>query len=367
MTAQASPARAKQDRQQRINLRRHLMAAVSSLLVISVVFLFAWFGLISYPVLYAFAVGTLCFISAFIACFQSGLNKRFADPSLTVAQLVAAGAMLAYLAHHAGPARAMVLPFYMVALLFGTLRLPTLKLLWVSAFYLATYGGAVMWGLQRGSAAADTRRELLLFIELGIVLSWFAWMGGYVRHMRKRLNLTNAELAQALERIEFIASYDELTGIFNRRMIRELLLKEKKRCDRRDDSLVVCMLDLDHFKRINDTHGHAAGDEVLKGACRVMQSVLRETDYIGRYGGEEFIVVLPQTSMVAAFLPLDRIRAGVEAARFDALPHALQVTVSMGAARYRPGETIDETIQRADLALYKAKQGGRNRVELSDE
>ncbi len=187
-------------------------------------------------------------------------------------------------------------------------------------------------------------------------------MGGYVSQLRARLQHTNNELKEALGRIELIATMDELTGLMNRRTIHEALHLERRRSERTEQPMCVAMVDADHFKAVNDQFGHASGDEVLKGLADAMRSALRETDSVGRYGGEEFLVVLPMTDLGQALVPLERIRCAAAAVRYAMLPAEARVTVSIGVAQSFPDEDIDETVKRADAAVYEAKRGGRNRI-----
>jgi diguanylate cyclase (GGDEF)-like protein len=123
------------------------------------------------------------------------------------------------------------------------------------------------------------------------------------------------------------------------------------------------MLDIDHFKAVNDTLGHLAGDEVLRGVSDVIRNNLRSVDLYGRFGGEEFLIIMTQTDIQGALLCAKRVRAAVEQKRFPAVGNDFRVTVSLGLTDYRGNEKIDSMIARADKALYRAKDGGRNRVE----
>ena len=121
-------------------------------------------------------------------------------------------------------------------------------------------------------------------------------------------------------------------------------------------------MDIDHFKAINDGHGHLVGDEVLKQFASVVQGQLREIDSLARYGGEEFLIVLPKTSLADAALVAERVRRAVEGGIFSALPAGQQVTVSVGVAEHSPSDDTDRTLSRVDGAMYEAKHQGRNRA-----
>ncbi|MEJ7808203.1 MAG: GGDEF domain-containing protein [Telluria sp.] len=175
----------------------------------------------------------------------------------------------------------------------------------------------------------------------------------------------NGELQGALTTIQEISIRDVLTGLYNRRHLLDRLEMEKKRADRTGQLFSIVILDIDHFKRINDTFGHLHGDEVLKAVASLLQDSLRGTDFCARFGGEEFVMLLEQTSEDGALVCAERARRLVESAKFSALGDDFQVTVSLGVTWYQPKEQISQALSRADEALYRAKHAGRNRVETS--
>ena len=160
------------------------------------------------------------------------------------------------------------------------------------------------------------------------------------------------------------ATRDALTGIWNRRMILEILGREWTRAARDGTSVGVIIADLDHFKHINDTLGHLGGDAVLLEASRRMSSVLRPYDAIGRYGGEEFLIISPDCDQAGTVTVAERIRQAIEATDIATPTGTVPITVSLGVAITEgPNIDTDELIKVADAALYRAKRGGRNRVE----
>ena len=169
------------------------------------------------------------------------------------------------------------------------------------------------------------------------------------------------KLEQAMQIINELAIRDELTGSHNRRHLIKLIETEKERTARLGHLFCLCLLDIDFFKRINDTYGHSTGDTVLREFARTVQRQIRETDSFGRYGGEEFLLMLPETCVDEALSLAERVRLGIEKMDFVPLPD-LFISVSIGVAQFRLGESIAQTVARADEALYLAKSGGRNRV-----
>jgi diguanylate cyclase (GGDEF)-like protein len=167
------------------------------------------------------------------------------------------------------------------------------------------------------------------------------------------------------EKLRRQATHDALTGILNRGAIMERITIEMERAYREELQLCIAMVDLDHFKRVNDTHGHSAGDTVLCETASRMSSVLRPYDSIGRYGGEEFIVVFPGCDAVSASAIAERIRRSISAVPIMARSERIFVTASIGIAEARRSQHADAVIREADKALFRAKQAGRDRIEFS--
>jgi two-component system, cell cycle response regulator len=167
------------------------------------------------------------------------------------------------------------------------------------------------------------------------------------------------------EELERLANYDSLTRLYNRRAIMNLLGERIKYALRYKQPLSMLMLDIDHFKRVNDTYGHIEGDVVLEKVAEILRSQIRETDAAGRYGGEEFMVILSNADSSTAVIVAERIRKSIESEIIDNIKGvSLQVTVSGGIASYIPEEDITSIIKRTDDSLYRAKSNGRNRIEI---
>lgn len=172
------------------------------------------------------------------------------------------------------------------------------------------------------------------------------------------------DLRSELEESVNLSIKDGLTGVFNRRYFDIHINQMMKKATESNRSLCLMMFDIDHFKMVNDTYGHQAGDEVLRGFTNTLKNSFRVTDLIARYGGEEFAVLLCDTPIDEAILVAERVRASVEALEFK-LPsriESLKKTTSIGLTEYKAGETVNEFIERADSALYEAKETGRNKI-----
>lgn len=168
------------------------------------------------------------------------------------------------------------------------------------------------------------------------------------------------------EKLHLLATRDELTGLFNRRMMLDVLRSEVARARRVGEPFCLGMLDLDHFKQVNDTYGHLAGDAILREAALRMQDSVRCYDTLGRWGGEEFLIVMSAADLAAGRVILERIRSSLTDRRVVVAGVEIAVTASIGGAAFRQGDTIDQLIRAADEALYRAKREGRNRVCFYD-
>ena len=187
-------------------------------------------------------------------------------------------------------------------------------------------------------------------------------LGRLVSSLHRRLNVAEARILE-------LAITDDLTGIHNRRFTEQRLREELARSQRHDRRCACILLDIDHFKATNDSFGHAAGDAVLRGLAAAVRGALRESDLVGRWGGEEFLAVLPETDLEGAVAMAERLRLAVEAMRVELEGRPLTATVSLGVADAPPGydpeaRDADRLVARADEALYRAKEAGRNRVEV---
>jgi len=179
--------------------------------------------------------------------------------------------------------------------------------------------------------------------------------------LRKRLEETEASLRVIREQ----ATHDSLTGVLNRAAILEVLQRELARCGRDGSSPSLAMADVDHFKSINDTYGHQVGDEILREIIRRMRSQVRPYDSIGRYGGEEFLVVAPNCTPTHALTLAERLRACVANEPFKTDAGMTPITLSLGVVTGKGKLSVEALFELADEALYRAKQNGRNRVEMT--
>lgn len=185
----------------------------------------------------------------------------------------------------------------------------------------------------------------------------------YVRNITDRKR-ADEQRQLFIQELELLSSVDALTGLLNRRMLYDRLRHEIERVRRYKVDLALMFCDLDYFKEINDTHGHKVGDEVLKMVAGILKKSLRTSDIVGRYGGDEFLLVLPQTSLKGAHDLAERIRGAVQEMRYEVYEgQSVGTTMSIGVTYYTGGETdVDALINRIDTALYVSKRAGKNQV-----
>lgn len=365
------------DARQALRLKRFYMAAFAYLM---------WAGLSLYcyilgyinlsPGWFAFWIAlSLAGNLVIFTLLRSGWNLRWPDPSLTLPQMLLATFWVMLLVALAPRVRGILLLLYMVIFLFGIFRLRRSEYLWLALLALIGYGLIVLRETLRHNGNEPLSLELLQYAVLIVTLVWLAFFGSYVGQLRDTVARRNRELREALRRNRELAIHDDLTGAYNRRHILAVLEQERARATRTGRGFGVCLMDLDHFKDVNDRLGHLAGDEVLREFTRRVLGEIRELDHIGRdgaveqenfgrYGGEEFLLVLPETGAGGAQTCAERICKRIADEAFNAESGTTAVSVSIGVTVYLDDEPTRDTLARADRALYLAKQNGRGRVEM---
>ncbi len=206
--------------------------------------------------------------------------------------------------------------------------------------------------------------------EIDLVVTGFQTLqqglNRHVANLDERVRERTRELEEAMLSIQRLSQVDSLTGCVNRRHFNERILAEAERVGRYERKLSVLFCDIDHFKQINDTLGHLAGDEVLRAVGRIfLMQVRDDVDWVARYGGEEFVVVLPETGQAEAMATGERLREILASTPVELAQCPIPVTISIGVAELRAGESVNELLARADTALYAAKAAGRNRVLMA--
>ncbi len=349
------------EKYQRLYMQFWLMTSTGYLLILLLLQFFAFPAGMIRPeyamMVWAMVVGA---IAIFFIALRSGWSKRFEDPALTLAQMVFALLMVALVYLSSPKLRGTVLMIPPLILLFGAFSLHPARCRQMGAFTILLQVVTMVFSVTRVAPGADTATDWINFfisVLVNVMVSVFA---GRLSEMRYKLRHQKKDLNEALERNLMLVRQDSLTSLPNRRYAMELLGNEEQRALRQQVVPSVCMLDIDHFKRINDTYGHAAGDDVLRLFAANANAALRAIDVLTRWGGEEFLLLMPHTSMDEALQVIDRMRRQLaQPGVWQARPE-LQVTFSAGIAVYHADETIMQTVARADEALYAAKLKGRN-------
>lgn len=215
-----------------------------------------------------------------------------------------------------------------------------------------------------GKSEAWQRVERLAAVDLGEDLT-LAISAYEISSLNMHLERERQALAEANQRLEQLAHFDPLTNVWNRYRIEEAINAEMVAAKRYAAAFALLLFDVDNFKQINDTHGHSVGDDVLVALARLVESSLRGCDRLGRWGGEEFIVLATHSDVDAVMGLAERLRSLV--AELPIVGLELSITVSIGVAVWQPGDSCKTIISRADDAMYRAKHGGRNRVERAPE
>lgn len=213
------------------------------------------------------------------------------------------------------------------------------------------------------SGDLDVRLSATRKDELGHLTQVFDQMADRLRLGHAEIMAAHEAMQQQNQMLEMLSVTDSLTGLYNRSKLDAILADELARYARTQRQFALLMLDIDHFKTLNDTHGHITGDEILKTVARILLQSIRSIDYAARYGGDELIIILVETSADQAVSTAERIRSQVENALYDAGRTTIAVTVSIGIVQCQPGDTAPmEVLARVDKALYEAKRGGRNQA-----
>jgi diguanylate cyclase (GGDEF)-like protein len=287
--------------------------------------------------------------------------ERGVQPGI-LAQLQAFPVVLSVAAAYAivPEVRGALLPLPVVAVMFCAFGMTRAQGARVAAT-VAVFLGCTMLALSlRDPVAFVPLHELFHFGIVAGMLAATAFLTGEFQTLRERLHEQKTEMQLALGKISLVATLDELTDLPNRRHMREIIANEVERNLSVGKSLCLVLLDIDFFKNINDSYGHNVGDQVLRAFADRAASALRASDVIARWGGEEFLLLLPATDQDDADLVLRRLREQVNGLRVDGLPDALTVTFSAGMAWLTPGISVNEAITQADRAMYRSKQQGRN-------
>jgi diguanylate cyclase (GGDEF)-like protein len=303
----------------------------------------------------------------FYVLVRSGLSERLsAEPFLTLPQILFAMCSISWSYAITGPARGAVIAIMVVTLVFGMFGLQPRMAPRLALLAFAALASVMAWRALTVPERYDPVVESMHALFAAIVMGAAAVVVMRIGKLRARLAAQKKELGDALALNRELATRDALTGLLNRRAMVELLAREHPRIERGQGPLSVALLDIDWFKRINDNLGHGAGDEVLRRFAAILRDQLRAADALARWGGEEFLLLMPGTHLHDAHVVLERLRSELAAsAVFSDIAPQLTVSFSAGIVEVTEGESQDGAIDRADRALYQAKQAGRDRIVMA--
>jgi diguanylate cyclase (GGDEF)-like protein len=349
----------------RLGQRRQSLAVevASYTLGAAVLLIYAHAGTISMAIPSAFFLCGVTLIGIFAVLSETHFNDRFEDHHLTVFQVI--GHIVIQLGFVLAAPEIGYAFLNVLFLIFGvaSLQMRPLQAALAWTFTASNVGSIFLFTrVPIGMPIATTTERVATALCFVLIIGQCAFVGLYGDALRKKFHKRSAELSEANKRIEQLAELDELTGSFNRRCIMRILDDEIARVQHVETPLSIALIDLDWFKRINDAYGHPTGDEVLRTFAITVFANIRDIDRFGRYGGEEFLLLLPGTPDDEAARILDRLRKIVADLDWSAFSPGMRVTISAGVATLKPNESPDTFLARADNALYIAKARGRNRI-----
>jgi diguanylate cyclase (GGDEF)-like protein len=300
---------------------------------------------------------------ALLAAFKLKFNERLADPALTLAQTLAAITVIMFVAFHFERDRSLVLVWCLVVMLLGVFRFKPRDFGTATLYMLAGYALVINLLMTYKPDKVDVFIEWYQWVWLALLLPPFAWMGARIGVMRARIMRANAELVNALGTIQDMATHDSLTGLHNRASMTDALEHAVSKARRGGESLAVLFIDLDGFKSVNDTLGHATGDQLLREIAQRLRARVRQSDLVARLGGDEFVVMVETVSdRTGLQLLADKILTAI-AEPMQLQGHEVTVTASIGISVFPDdGSDVSTVLANADIAMYRAKALGHNRV-----
>lgn len=352
---------------QSLFLKRFGLAVGTYLVIISLTWLSIYMGEFHHPLSVA-VTGSVLVLACqllLLGVFLGKFNQRFKDASLTEFQVLLALGWLTWLVGCLDEVRGAFLILYGPILLFGLFQLSPRVFCRCAGLVFVSFTGINAWEyLYKQTSNPGT--ALLEMSALFVMLLWLSLFASYVhaqrtlvRQRRYALQAHQDTLHGMMLQLEKLASTDELTKLYNRRYFLRMASRELDRLDG-DATHGLAVIDLDHFKRINDNHGHSSGDQVLQAFAANAVVCLRDTDVLARYGGEEFVLFIPLCSERQLADCCERVRESFTRVELAAIPD-LRLSLSVGMTLLHWGDDLDTALQRADQALYQAKRDGRNR------
>ena len=348
---------------QRVRLAQSGRAMVVMGAGVAAVHYFVAIGIATVPSVRAWTIVSMAGLFGAYLLIRSGWSRRFADPSLAAPQMIFAITMAAWAYALLGPARGAVFPIVMVIFMFGLFAAKPRQMAWVSLFAVLVFGLAMAVMAWRLPRVYPPLVEVGHFIMVATMLPAASLLAARISLMRHRMRAQRVELKQALARIEELATCDVLTGLLNRRHLEEVLERERQRSVRSGQAFCIAVVDIDGLRAVNQRHGIAVGDQVMRAFAQEAQAALRVVDRLGRWMGGTFVVLLCDTRGPLGRQGMERLRERVAAMGVAASGgETVRITVSAGMTEHHAGETIPQALTRAQAALSEAKAQGGNRL-----
>lgn len=357
---------------QRLRLQRMLWACAPLSVLLLFVASYVYLGWLPLARALEYAALVVLTWACFFSFILSGVNQRLADPSLTIPQILTGIFCQLYIMYFL-PEPLLRVPFLLlgtVNMMFAVFAMNLWRMLWLNVVGVSAYAGMILLKAVYYPAGLGVwQAEVLVILAFFISIALNAYIGSVIVGLRDKLRLRNRELHCAMVQLEDLATRDPLTRLPNRRSVMREMTKEESRLERNADgqaTLCLCMLDIDDFKRVNDQHGHQAGDDILHWFGDQLSQHLRAQDFVGRFGGEEFLLLLPNTTLPETEALICRLLSIIRSSAPPTLPPGARITASAGVAEHQSGQRLKDTLRQADKALYQAKANGRDRTVAAD-
>lgn len=349
-------------------LRRHVLFVLATAQLYAVSMAVAtqsfYMGVIAGHMATLINLSCLAVFSVVYTLVRSGRTARWSDPVVAFPHAVACLALCVMAYVLLGSDRGNLMILIAQTIVASMLRLQPRQVLTLGCMGVLMLASAVLYVRHTEAATFGEAIGWLHLTVGGSTILLLSLVAKWVSDIRVRLGRQAHELKDALDTLQQMATTDMLTGLVNRRVMAELLDDELKLAAREGRPLCVAMIDIDHFKLVNDHFGHHAGDSALKTLAQHANAQIRQVDRLSRWGGEEFLMLLPRVAGAEALVAMERLRESTQSLRFPN-HEMLQLSISLGIAQVMEGDTAERLVERADQALYEAKRSGRNRCVLA--
>lgn len=350
------------------HLRRHVLMLMFTLepyaVCVGVILHSKYLRLLDAPTAHSLTAVSVLTFAVMYVLIRSGWSQRFGDPVLTFPHALVSILLCMAAYTQLGDNRGNVMILVAQTIVLAMFRLKPIQVLALGICTIVALAACVTGLTLFNPIRYPTSSGWIHFVVGGSTLLTLSLIGKWVSDIRVRIGRQARELQEAVDTVKQMATTDMLTGALNRRMMTELAEAELKLVERTGMPMCLALIDIDHFKHVNDQFGHHAGDAVLRGMAQHAQGQIRQVDKFARWGGEEFLVMLPSIPATEGMNAIERLRLSIEKLDYPGYPQ-LRVTFSAGIAQAKPGEALEQLIERADAALYEAKRQGRNRSLLA--